>query len=520
MKKLFGFMLFFLLMTSQIALPCTSIVAGKLTTVDGSVLFGHNEDDSGRRVVNIWLVPRKIHQKGDVVYLIEGGQVPQVQETWAYIWFQMNGLKFSDQYMNEWGVTIASDACSSREDQPDLTDGGISYMLRRMVAERAKTARQGVEIAGALLDQFGYASSGRTMVICDNQEGWLLSIVGGKHWVAQRVPDDKVVVLPNTYVTRQVDFKDSKNFITSKDNIRDYAIERGWYKKKRKQPFDFAYAYMPVPKEGSKFLERGYDTRQWRGQQMLTGITTPVEEAKKNGLPFSVKPNRKLMVQDITAILRDHFEGTEYGPAVVQQPLFISEEGECKVCKGMPREIIVNPNNTDERTISTMTTQFSTVAQLRADMPVNIGSLLWMCMGRPDCGVFVPWYAGILEVPKGFQNTPGVHDPVTALEHHFDAADGTFDYDPHANFWIYNDLENLVGAHYPKVIDNVQMNWLEIEDKLFDRQANYESFALQLWEENPRKANEFLTQWTTATTEQTLGIAKKLTREIKADWYR
>jgi len=234
--------------------------------------------------------------------------------------------------------------------------------------------------------------------------------------VAQRVPDDEVVVLPNTYVVRSVDFKDTENFITSSDNVQEYAIRRGWYKRKKNNPFDFAYAYMPVPKEGGKFLERGYDTRQWRGQQLLTGISTTVEEAKKNGLPFSVKPNRKLMVQDITTILRDHFEGTEYRPAVVEQPLFVSEEGECKVCRGMPREIIVNPNNTDERTISTMTTQFSTVAQLRSDLPAPIGSLLWMCMGRPDCGVYVPWYAGMIELPEGFQNIPDVHDPVTALE--------------------------------------------------------------------------------------------------------
>jgi len=59
-----------------------------------------------------------------------------------------------------------------------------------------------------------------------------------------------------------------------------------------------------------------------------------------------------------------------------------------------------------------------------------------------------------------------------------------------------------------------------MEDKLFEQQLNYETFAMQLWDENPRKANEFLTQWTVATTEQTLRIARKLTREMKADWYR
>jgi len=172
MKKTIVLCLCFLLTALRVSIPCTSIVTGKLTTADGSILFGHNEDDSGRRVVNVWLVPRKIHQRGDVVYLVEGGQIPQVQETLAYIWFQMNGLKFSDQYMNEWGVTVASNACPSREDQPDLTDGGISYMLRRIVAERARTARQGVEIAGALLDQFGYAGRDGSSPSLQENIGW------------------------------------------------------------------------------------------------------------------------------------------------------------------------------------------------------------------------------------------------------------------------------------------------------------------------------------------------------------
>ena len=34
---------------------CFAIIAGKGTTVDGSVLFGHNEDDSGEQMLNVYL---------------------------------------------------------------------------------------------------------------------------------------------------------------------------------------------------------------------------------------------------------------------------------------------------------------------------------------------------------------------------------------------------------------------------------------------------------------------------------
>ena len=45
----------------------------------------------------------------------------------------------------------------------DLTQNGIGYWLRRLVPERAKTAREGVEIMGQFVEELGYIQSyGRT----------------------------------------------------------------------------------------------------------------------------------------------------------------------------------------------------------------------------------------------------------------------------------------------------------------------------------------------------------------------
>ncbi|MBU1936927.1 C69 family dipeptidase, partial [bacterium] len=116
---------------------CFSIVVGKDASVDGYVIMAHNEDDGPPQIVHHRKVPRMKHSPGDKVELLNGGEVEQVQETWAYLWSEMPGMIFSDSYINEWGVCIASDACPSREDYPELTDGGISLMLRRLVAQRA-----------------------------------------------------------------------------------------------------------------------------------------------------------------------------------------------------------------------------------------------------------------------------------------------------------------------------------------------------------------------------------------------
>ena len=505
---------------TQAASACSSLVAGKKTTANGAVLFGHNEDDYGQCVINTWHVPRAQHAPGAMVTLRRGGQVEQVAETWAYTWFQCIGQEFSDYYVNEWNVHIASDACRSREDNPELTEGGIGYWLRRLVAERARNAREGVEIAGALLDRFGYASSGRTYVICDPNEGWLLSAVEGKHWAAQRVPDDQVVFLPNQYVIREFDFEDQDNFLSSADNIRDYAIAREWYDPKSGKPFDFAKAYTYVHRKDSQFAQRGYDTRQWAAQRLLTGKAVTIQQAKKTGLPFGVKPNRKLDVADIQAVLRHHFEGTPYAPAydaVAIRPGTM-HAGEV-VGTAVPSRLMVNPNATTERTICTLTTVLSTVAELRSAEAPLLQSLLWVSYGRPDCNVYIPWYTQTRQIPPGYQNTPGIDDPGLAVAHHFDPVPGALDYDADAAFWIFNELENLVDRHYIRLMETVRPTWQADEATLFSLQPQIEATAKQLIQKNNTQAVDFLTRYTEGWIARSINRAKAFNQQFKSQFY-
>ena len=109
---------------------CSSLAAGNLATVDGSVLFGHNEDDGACPTI-MHVVPRVSHESGEKIVMWDtGGTIDQVVgETYAYLWSEMPGYRFSDSYLNKWGVSIASNSCSSsRETKPyDLTGGGIGY---------------------------------------------------------------------------------------------------------------------------------------------------------------------------------------------------------------------------------------------------------------------------------------------------------------------------------------------------------------------------------------------------------
>ena len=99
------------LLAAAPARACFTIVAGKDATVDGSVIVAHNEDDPPPQVVNHYKIPRIKHKTAEKVELYKGGQLQQVEQTWAYIWSEMPGMLFSDSYVNEWGVAVTSNGC-------------------------------------------------------------------------------------------------------------------------------------------------------------------------------------------------------------------------------------------------------------------------------------------------------------------------------------------------------------------------------------------------------------------------
>ncbi|MCR4427576.1 MAG: C69 family dipeptidase [Firmicutes bacterium] len=468
---------------------CSSIIVGRNATVDGSVLLGHNEDNGGRIVMPQYIVPRMTHEPGEVIRFENGGTTPQVPVTWAFIWSQTPGGSFSDLFINEWGVAIASDNCgSTKEDgydvlvaRGDITDGGIGYHIRRIVAERARTAREGVELAAKLAEEFGYIAAGRSYQIADANEGWLLHLVRGKHYVAQRVPDDKVVFIPNQYVIREVDLSDTENFIASPDLI-EYAIKRGWYDPADGKPFDFSTAYQ-APATG-KTKERGYDTRQWRAHQLITG-----ETPKTTPLPFAVTPSKKMSVSDVAKILRDHYEGTPYDKTDGYK---------------------TSPHWTDERVICTSSTQESSVVQLRAGLPDPMKAVYWRTTGRPDTSPYVPWYLGITSVPDGYFWA----DPSVGNSFQFKPHAALYDYDPTKAWWTFETLQTIVDGQYGDTIDKVCSVWETFEEEMLADQATVERTAQQILAVDQEAGIAFLTSYTNSLAQRALRQAKDLIAEL------
>ena len=435
---------------------CFSIIVGKEASVDGHVIVAHNEDDGAPQVVNHHKVPRKNYAPGDKTRLRNGGQLDQVPQTWAYIWSEMPGMLFSDSYINEWGVSVTSDNCPSREDKPEITDGGIGYMLRALVAQRARTAREGVLTAGELIERFGYIDSGRTYVICDPDEGWLLCVVNGKHWLARRVADDEVAMVANTYTIRDVDISDSNNVLAC-DDIIEYAKARGWYDRQEDGPFDFAAVYA---NPGSAVHPSNLN-RQRSGLNYVTA--EPIGLGAE--LPFSVVPRYKVSAATLMQVLR-HDNRDKAGSSSAD-----SEEGICRICSGA--------------------TQTSFVAQLRRGMPPDIGIVYWATLARPRTSVYIPFHFGILDFPTGYRSI----SKRPSMDFFSGKVSVPFKADPREAFWTFSNFGDKIDGASADMADRVRSRAEQIERRAFAAQKPFEEAACRSYAEDKAAAAQLLTNF-------------------------
>ena len=351
---------------------CFSVIAGRQATVDGSVLMAHNEDDSGEQMLNIYVAPA-------------------TDRSLRYIWCEFPGMEVSDVFMNQFGVYVASNGCPSREDKGEILGEGVLYEIRVSVAKYARTAREAVAIIGSMVETFGYKGSGRSYIVADPTEGWVISVVKGRHWVAQRVPDDKVMTIPNYYVIGAVDLDDENNFAGS-DDLVEYAISRGWYDPAKDGEFSFAEAYASRESLASA-------NNRIRHREAWTYFFG----SERHG-EFASVPRKKVSLRDMMNVLSLHETVDAEGHLVNS------------IC--------------NDRTV------LSSIFQLRPWIEFDTGCVMWNAMGHPCCQTFVPWYAGITEAPAGLGRFKTVQE--AEKKHFSDAKDKRKNY-PNHFYWKYVD---------------------------------------------------------------------------------
>jgi dipeptidase len=183
--------------------------------------------------------PAADHAPGSFVEGMAGGKIRQVPHTHAVVGF-----------INEHQVAIGETTFGGRRELTNR-DGLLSYpVLMQLALERSRTAREAVEVMTDLVAEYGYRSSGESFSIGDEEEAWILEMIGpgpggkGAEWVAVRVPDGEIAAHANKARIGSFPLDNPDNCIYS-ENVISFAVEKGYYDPKSGEPFSFCEAYCP-----------------------------------------------------------------------------------------------------------------------------------------------------------------------------------------------------------------------------------------------------------------------------------
>ena len=470
-------------------LACTNMIVGKGASKDGSVIVSYSADSYGM-FGQLYHFPAAKHGKDAMRKIYEWdsgkflGEIKEAAETYNVI-----------GNMNEHQVTIGETTFGGREELAD-PNGIMDYgSLIYVALQRSRTAKEAIKVMTDLVKEYGYYSSGESFSIADPNEAWIMEMIGkgpgnkGAVWVAVRIPDDCIAAHANQSRIHQFPLNDKENCIYAPDVI-SFAREKGYFEGLNKD-FSFADAYCPLDFGGLRACE----ARVWSfynmfcegmGEQYLPYI----EGKSKEPMPLYAKPTNKVSVRDIQQAMRDHYEGTalditnDVGATAYKMPYRLS-----------PLTFEVDGQKYfNERPISTQQSAFTFVSQMRANLPDAVGGVLWFGTDDANMMAFTPVYCCTNRQPKCYSGE--IADCVT------------FSWE--SAFWIYNWVADMVRPRYSLMIEDLRVVQNRLENTYADAQAGIESAALAMYEKDPAKAVEFLTNYTNMAAECAIDEWKKL----------
>lgn len=486
----FLFLSFVILTTASIA--CTNFIVTKGASVDGSTMITYTAD-SYMMYGELYHFPAAKYPEGAMLEVFEWdtgkllGKIKQVRET-----YNVTGN------MNEHQLAIGETTFGGRG---ELTNpkGIIDYgSLIYITLQRAKTAREAIKIMAQLVEEYGYYSSGESFSIADPNEAWILEMIGkgpgvkGANWVAVRIPDGYVSGHANQARITKFPLNDPDNCLYSKDII-SFAREKGYFSG-NDADFDFAAAYAPLDFGAIRFC----DGRVWslfrRCNSTMDKYLSYIKGENLERMPLYVKPGKKLSVQDVMGLMRDHYNGTEldmttgvgagpYGNPMRARPLTWKYNGE---------------EYFNERPISTPQTGWSFISQSRSHLPNEVGGLLWFGMDDTYTTVWFPVYAAVTDVPENYRKGLG------SLSH--------FTWD--SAFWVFNAVANFAYPRYNVVIDDIKTVQNQLEGQFLLRQKEVEEKAAKLLSSSRAECLLFLTNYTKESGKTVYNTWKKLSEDL------
>ena len=396
---------------------CTNVLVTRGASIDGSNMISYAADSHGL-FGELYYAPSGIWNAGDMRSIYEWdtgkylGEIPQIARTYQRV-----------GNMNEHQLIIAETTYGGRHELEDPT-GIMDYgSLIYVALERARTAREAIEVIVDLANTYGYYSSGESFSIADTEEVWVMDLIGkgpdnkGIVWVARRVPDGYICAHANQARISTFPLNDPENCLYAPDVI-SFAREKGYFSGDDRD-FSFCDAYAPLDFSGM----RGCEARAWSAFNILCdGKFTFQDENgnivtkdaydyidyamgwdKTKRFPLWVKPSEKISVKDVADVMRDHYEGTP-----MDMTTDIGAGGNALPYRWRPMGFEHDGKSyVNERAIATQQTGFWFVGQNRKHLPDEIGGIIWFGCDDAATSYLTPIYTSTYEIPESFREGNG-----------------------------------------------------------------------------------------------------------------
>ena len=451
---------------------CTNFIVTRGASTDGSNMVTYAADSHGLYGSLYQYIPGKYTEWMDVTEWDTGrylGKIKQAKTTYRTL-----------GNSNEHSLFITETTFGGRSELED-PNGGIDYgSLIYITLQRAKTAREAIDIIVDLANTYGYCSSGESFSIIDQQEAWIMELIGkgpedkGIVWVARRIPDGYVSAHANQARITTFPWNDPENCIYAPD-VADVARKFGWFEGEN-EDFSFADAYAPLDFGAM----RGCEARVWAFFRTVADDMDQYEDYamgynKENRMPLWVMPRQKVSPKVLMDCMRDHYEGTK-----MDMRTDIGAGGEACPYRWRPMYFEVDGvEYCNERATATQQTGFWLVGQAR---PEKVG-ILWFGTDDAATSPLTPIYVNSQEVPECLKEGNG----------------SMLKYSDTAMFWVTNRVAqfaylryNTVGSHVRAVVDK----W---ENTAIEEVAKYDAIIAKV--SNDKKLKKLTTEFTVNTAQ-------------------
>ena len=438
--------------------------------------------DSHTLFGELYFRPAARHEKGEMLEIREWdtgkylGKIPQVPYTYQTV-----------GNMNEHQLIIGESTFGGRAELFDST-GIMDYgSLIYTTLQRARTAREAINIIVDLANTYGYYSSGESFSIADKDEVWVMDLIGkgfkekngqnanrGIVWVARRLPEGYICAHANQSRISTFPLDDPENCLYAPDVI-SFARENGLYSGSD-EDFSFCETYNPA----DFGTIRGCDARVWSFFRTVADGMDRYEDYAmgynpQNRLPLWVKPRTKVSPKTVFDAMRDHYEGTP-----MDMTTDLGAGGHNCPYRWRPMTFEVDGETyLNERATATQQTGFWLCGQARKGKT----GILWFGVDDAATSCLTPIYCNI-----------------TAVPHTLDENNGSMlEYSPTSMFWLFNRVTNFAYMRYDMISSDIR----KVVDKWEnDRLAEVEKVDAEVAGMSPKRARKILTEYSLETAQK------------------